>query len=96
VAWACACACSLNINKKNKILHIKRVSSAVGQPGPCVLVLVVYIKIKKNKLLQNCNTPDASVMKCVAVHRVRCVFLRESVMKCVAVLPGPCVFLLVS
>ena len=68
----------------------------VSQLGPCVLVLVVYLKIKKNKLLQNCNIVHASVMKCVAVHRVRCVFLRESVMKCVAVLPVCCVFLLVS
>ena len=50
-------------------------SSVAAQPGCCVLVLVVYLKIKKNKLLQNCNIVHASVVKCVVVHLVCCVFL---------------------
>ena len=53
-------------------------------PGPCVLVLVVYLKIKKNKM-----------KKQVVVLLVCCVFLRESVMKHVAVHLVCCVFLLV-
>ena len=72
-------------------------SSVAAQPGYCVLVLVlvVYLKIKKNKLLQNCNTPHASVMRCVVVQELCCVFLRESVMKCVELHLVCCVFLLV-
>jgi len=44
------------------------VSSVVSQPGPCVLVLVVYLKIKKNKFLK----------KQVVVHAGCCVFLLVS------------------
>ena len=51
----------------------------------CVLVLVVYLKIKKNKM-----------KKQVAIQELCCVLLRESVMKHVAVHLVCCVFLLVS
>ena len=91
-----ACACGLNINKKNKILHIQRVSYVACCRVRCVLVLVVYLEIKKNKLLQNCNIPHASVMRRVVVQELCFVFLRESVVKCVAVHLVCCVFLLVS
>ena len=50
----------------------------------CVLVLVVYLKIKKNKM-----------KKQVAFQELCCVLLRESVMKHVAVHLVCCVFLLV-
>ena len=60
-------------------------SSVVGHAGCCVLVLVVYLKIKKNKM-----------KKQVAFQELCCVLLRESVMKHVAVHLVCCVFLLVS
>ncbi len=61
-------------------------SSVAAQLGPCVLVLVVYLKIKKNKM-----------KKQVAFQELCCVFLRElSVKKQVVGHAGCCVFLLVS
>jgi hypothetical protein len=71
------------------------VSSVAAQPGCCVLVLVVYIKIKKNKLLQNCNIVHASVMRCVVVQELCCVFLRELSVSPVELYLVCCVFLLV-
>ena len=58
----------------------------VSQLGPCVLVLVVYLKIKKNKFLKQKQVVD---------HPGPCVFLHMVGVKHVVVLPGPCVFLLV-
>ena len=77
-------------------------SSVAAQPGCCVLVLVVYLKIKKNKMMKQvafqelcCVLLRESVMKHVAVHLVCCVFLRELFVKHVAVPELCCVFLLV-
>ena len=61
-------------------------SSVAAQPGCCVLVLVVYLKIKKNKFLKQ---------KQVVGHAGCCVFLLELSVKHVAVPELCCVFLLV-
>mgnify|MGYP003131314239 CR=1 FL=1 len=55
-------------------------------PGPCVLVLVVYLKIKKNKFLK----------KQVVVLPVCCVFLHMVGVSPVELHLVCCVFLLVS
>ena len=61
-------------------------SSVAAQPSCCVLVLVVYLKIKKNKFLKQ---------KQVAIQGACCVLLRELFVKHVVVLAACCVFLLV-
>ena len=57
-----------------------------AQPGCCVLVLVVYLKIKKNKFLKQ---------KQVAIQGACCVFLRELCVSPVELSLVCCVFLLV-
>jgi len=57
----------------------------VSCPGPCVLVLVVYLKIKKNKFLK----------KQVVGHAGRCVFLHMVGVSPVELHLVCCVFLLV-
>ena len=61
-------------------------SSVVGHAGCCVLVLVVYLKIKKNKFLKQ---------RQVVSHAGCCVFLRELCVSPVELYLVRCVFLLV-
>ena len=58
----------------------------VSCPGLCVLVLVVYLKIKKNKFLKQ---------KQVVGHAGFCVLLRELCVSLVELCLVCCVFLLV-
>ena len=58
----------------------------VSCPGPCVLVLVVYLKIKKNKFLKQ---------KQVVVLAACCVFLHMVGVSPVELFLVCCVFLLV-
>ena len=61
-------------------------SSVAAQPGCCVLVLVVYLKIKKNKFLKQ---------KQVAIQGACCVLLHMVGVSPVELYLVCCVFLLV-